>query len=48
MRPTVRVFATLVLLSLCSIAARAQTERIRDFHSDIHLLDDGTLLVKKP
>ena len=47
MRPTVRVFATLVLLSLCSIAARAQTERIRDFHSDIHLLDDGTLLVKE-
>ena len=47
MRPTVRVFATLVLLSLCSIAAHAQTERIRDFHSDIHLLDDGTLLVKE-
>jgi uncharacterized membrane protein YgcG len=47
MRPTDRVFATLVLLSLWSVAAHAQTERIRDFHSDIHLLDDGTLLVKE-
>jgi uncharacterized membrane protein YgcG len=47
MRPTVRVFGTLVLLSLCSIAAHAQSERIRDFHSDIHLLGDGTLLVKE-
>jgi uncharacterized membrane protein YgcG len=47
MRPTVRVLRTLVLLSLGSVAAHAQTERIRDFHSDIHLLDDGTLLVKE-
>src|SRR6267142_3174818 len=47
MRPTVRVLGTLVLLSLWSIAAHAQTERIRDFHSDIHLLDDGTLVVKE-
>ena len=47
MRPTVGVPGTLVLLSLCSIAAHAQTERIRDFHSDIRLLGDGTLLVKE-
>jgi len=47
MRPTVRVLGTLALLSLWSIATHAQTERIRDFHSDIQLLDDGTLLVKE-
>jgi uncharacterized membrane protein YgcG len=47
MRPPVRVLATLALLSLWSIAVPAQTERIRDFHSDIHLLDDGALLVKE-
>src|SRR5258708_20610548 len=47
MRLTVRLLGTPVLLSLWSIAALAQTERIRDFHSDIHLLDDGTLLVKE-
>jgi uncharacterized membrane protein YgcG len=35
------------MLFVSSDATRAQTERIRDFHSDIHLLDDGTLLVKE-
>ena len=35
------------MLCLGSAATPAQTERIRDFHSDIRLLDDGTLLVKE-
>jgi uncharacterized membrane protein YgcG len=47
MRPLFRILGTLALLSLLSIATPAQSERIRDFHSDIGLLDDGTLLVKE-
>ncbi len=35
------------MLCVSSGGTQAQTERIRDFHSDIHLLDDGTLLVKE-
>jgi hypothetical protein len=35
------------MLCLLSVATGAQTEHIRDFRSDIHLLDDGTLLVKE-
>src|SRR5437773_2356243 len=46
-RPLFRVLGTLALLSLLSITTPAQSERIRDFHSDIRLLDEGTLLVKE-
>ena len=44
---TIRILSLLAALCRISLATRAQTERIRDFHSDIHLLDDGTLLVKE-
>jgi uncharacterized membrane protein YgcG len=47
MRKPLRIFATLALLCFASAAARAQTEGIRDFHSEIRLMDDGTLLVKE-
>ncbi len=47
MRRALRILALLASLCACSTAARAQSERIRDFHSDIRLLDDGTLLVKE-
>ena len=47
MRPIFRILATFAFLSLSSVATEAQSERIRDFHSDIRLLDDGTLLVKE-
>src|SRR6266436_592415 len=47
MRLALRILALLASLCACSTAARAQSERIRDFHSDIRLLDDGTLLVKE-
>jgi uncharacterized membrane protein YgcG len=47
MRRTLRILALLASLCACNTAARAQSERVRDFHSDIRLLDDGTLLVKE-
>jgi hypothetical protein len=42
-----QVFAAILLLCAAAPRTHAQTERIRDFHSDIRLLDDGTLLVKE-
>src|SRR6267378_263175 len=47
MRGFLRIVAMLVALCAWTSATQAQTERIRDFHSDIRLLDDGTLLVKE-
>jgi hypothetical protein len=47
MRLILRTLGIIVMLCVSSGATQAQTERIRDFHSDIHLLDDGTLLVKE-
>ena len=47
MTHSLRTFAIVAMLCLLSVATAAQTERIRDFRSDIHLLDDGTLLVKE-
>ena len=47
MRKPLRILATLALLCLSSTALRAQSERIQDFHSEIRLLDDGTLVVKE-
>jgi len=47
MRDFFPIVGMLVAFCAWTSAARAQTERIRDFHSDIHLLDDGTLLVKE-
>jgi uncharacterized membrane protein YgcG len=43
----VQIFAAILLLCAAAPRTHAQTERIRDFHSDIRLLDDGTLLVKE-
>src|SRR5260370_29602542 len=42
-----RILAIISVLCLVGATSRAQTERIRDFHSDLRLLDDGTLLVKE-
>jgi Predicted membrane protein (DUF2207) len=47
MTHSLRTFAIVAMLCLLSVRTPAQTERIRDFRSDIHLLDDGTLLVKE-
>src|SRR5438874_12904974 len=47
MRHFLRILAIVALSCLCDAQIGAQTERIRDFHSDIHLLDDGTLVVKE-
>jgi Predicted membrane protein (DUF2207) len=47
MRLILRALGIIAALCISSGATQAQTERIRDFHSDIHLLDDGTLLVKE-
>src|SRR5882724_3265986 len=47
MRDFFPIVGMLVAFCAWTSATRAQTERIRDFHSDIHLLDDGTLLVKE-
>src|SRR5260370_19779943 len=47
MHSSLRIIAIISFLWLLSATSRAQTERIRDFHSDIRLLDDGTLLVKE-
>src|SRR5438552_4508877 len=47
MRRILRTLGIIVLLCVSCAATEVQTERIRDFHSDIHLFDDGTLLVKE-
>src|SRR6266403_1058007 len=47
MRLILRTLGIIAMLCVSSGGTQAQTERIRDFHSDIHLLDDGTLLVKE-
>ncbi len=47
MRPIFRILGMFALLFLLGSTMHAQSERIRDFHSDIHLLDDGTLVVKE-
>jgi uncharacterized membrane protein YgcG len=47
MRLSARIVVLLCLLTLPFVSTRAQSERIENFHSDIHLLDDGTLLVKE-
>ena len=47
MRPIFRILGMFAPLFLLGSTMHAQSERIRDFHSDIHLLDDGTLVVKE-
>src|SRR5882757_1895057 len=47
MRRILHILALVASLGAFSTTTLAQTERIQDFHSDIHLLDDGTLLVKE-
>src|SRR5438874_323452 len=47
MRGSIRILGLVVFACVSNACARAQSERIRDFHSDIRLLDDGTLLVKE-
>ena len=46
-RIILRTLAIVALLCAAGGAVHAQSESIRDFHSDIRLLDDGTLLVKE-
>jgi len=47
MRSILGTLAIFGLLCLAGGTVDAQSEGIRDFHSDIRLLDDGTLLVKE-
>lgn len=47
MRLSARIIALLYLLGIPCASLHAQSERIEDFHSDIQLLNDGTLLVKE-